>query len=474
MNQSSSPARAKGANREVVLISGMHRSGTSAFTRVCNLLGGALPHPLVEASLGNELGHWEPAEVVAMNDRALLAAGSNVNSVFPVSSAWLKSPLAGAFTKEVETYVSGLGNAPQTWFIKDPRISVLAGLWRKGVQRAGVEPRFVIAFRNPWEVAASLCARQLHYFPDEVWPMERGLALWLNYMLTIEAKSRGLPRSFISYEGLLQNWPEETARVYRQLALPKPDIDDGAKAEINAFLRPEERHARHEAMHTRNGLAMRVYDLLLERISDPHGGSAAFDKTSQSFADSFDVLGSYVSALEARASEFIPAKALAAQLEIERRNAEAAEMRMMHASRNDADARRTIEGDDAVASDDEKGTLAALQRKHEALKVAHRQNLEAFKAEQIRLGEAVERLNDELITTRAEADIPLRQKDLALWEMAQELEEGRLAYEEIRLEAADLRAHLNQTSNAHIELSAIHRSRSWRLTAPLRAAFRRR
>ena len=41
-----------------VLVLGMHRSGTSALTRVLNLLGCALPEALVGPSEGNELGHF--------------------------------------------------------------------------------------------------------------------------------------------------------------------------------------------------------------------------------------------------------------------------------------------------------------------------------------------------------------------------------------------------------------------------------
>ena len=281
----------------------MHRSGTSAFTRVCNLLGGALPEPLVEPALGNELGHWEPAEVVAMNDRVLLAADNDVNSVFPLSARWSRSKMARDFTGEVVRYISGLGEN-RTWFIKDPRISVLADLWLAGVRQAGSRPRVVIAFRNPWEVATSLAVRQLHHFPDEVWPVERGLAIWLRYVLTAERQSRGHPRSFVSFEGVLQDWKPQIARVYRQLGLTEPAPDPSARAAIDAFLQPDQRRARHDILPTHSGLAMRVYDLLLARIDDPEGDRASFDKAYRIFNDSFDVFGGYLQALETRAGAF--------------------------------------------------------------------------------------------------------------------------------------------------------------------------
>ena len=108
----------------------MHRSGTSAFTRVCNLLGGALPQPLVEPAVGNELGHWEPAEVVAMNDRVLMEADNDVNSILSAFGALVTKQGGARFPPErSQTTSRALEGPGRTWFVKDPRISILADLW---------------------------------------------------------------------------------------------------------------------------------------------------------------------------------------------------------------------------------------------------------------------------------------------------------------------------------------------------------
>ena len=46
-----------------VLILGLHRSGTSATTRVISLLGADLPSKLMEASTDNICGFWESLSV---------------------------------------------------------------------------------------------------------------------------------------------------------------------------------------------------------------------------------------------------------------------------------------------------------------------------------------------------------------------------------------------------------------------------
>ena len=58
----------KPKNKTGLLILGMHRSGTSALTRVLSLLGYALPKNVTGSSEGNETGHWESALIAETND----------------------------------------------------------------------------------------------------------------------------------------------------------------------------------------------------------------------------------------------------------------------------------------------------------------------------------------------------------------------------------------------------------------------
>jgi len=52
------------SNQQAIIILGMHRSGTSALTRVLNLLGMELGQPLLPPHPTNETGFWEHATVV--------------------------------------------------------------------------------------------------------------------------------------------------------------------------------------------------------------------------------------------------------------------------------------------------------------------------------------------------------------------------------------------------------------------------
>src|SRR5690349_10626462 len=62
--------------RTALLIAGMHRSGTSAFTRVLSNLGGSLPEHIVGPNPSNTSGHWEPERIVSIDDQLLSEGGS--------------------------------------------------------------------------------------------------------------------------------------------------------------------------------------------------------------------------------------------------------------------------------------------------------------------------------------------------------------------------------------------------------------
>jgi len=50
----SQPPPTAGAQRTAIIVAGMHRSGTSATTRIINLLGAQLARELIPADIGNE------------------------------------------------------------------------------------------------------------------------------------------------------------------------------------------------------------------------------------------------------------------------------------------------------------------------------------------------------------------------------------------------------------------------------------
>ena len=108
-------------------------------------------------------------------------------------------------------------------------------MWFEAARLAGLDVAAVIAVRHPQEVIASLAAS------SPVSP-ELASALWLKYSLLAERHTRGLPRVFVDYANLLDDWRREMKRISAALAIDLNTRDEGA---IEEFLTPDLRRQRH-------------------------------------------------------------------------------------------------------------------------------------------------------------------------------------------------------------------------------------
>ncbi len=74
-----------------ILVLGMHRSGTSAATRVINLLGADLGHDLLPTAGDNPRGFWEHRAIVEIHEELLAALDRSWHDVRSMPENWLSS-----------------------------------------------------------------------------------------------------------------------------------------------------------------------------------------------------------------------------------------------------------------------------------------------------------------------------------------------------------------------------------------------
>ncbi|MGH6924173.1 MAG: sulfotransferase family protein [Propylenella sp.] len=223
--------------RLAIVVLGMHRSGTSAFTRVLSLLGCDLPKNLMGAYESNSTGHWESTAICNLNDAILKAAGSRWDDWQELDPEWLRSPSADEFREAALATLKDEFGASPLFVLKDPRICRMLGFWVAVFDAAAIRPIFVLSLRNPLEVASSLERRN---------GFDLGFShlLWLRHVLDAEAASRGMTRFQTSYDRLLENWRDVAERSQSALAMAWPRPSDQAASEIDAFLSDKQRHHR--------------------------------------------------------------------------------------------------------------------------------------------------------------------------------------------------------------------------------------
>lgn len=221
--------------RKVILILGMHRSGTSALARILSLLGCDLPNTLMPPGPANPRGHWESSAFMALNDEILRSAGSRWDDWLEFNPQWYDSPVAPGFVQRgLDVLNKEFGTSP-LFVLKDPRNCRLSRLWFDVLDRAEVEPLVVIPLRNPLEVSASIEAR------DGVHG-DLATLVWLRHVLDAEHGSRGRRRVFLTYEDLLDNWAAVADRLQHALGLSWPRFTALTGQDVDAFIDQDSRH----------------------------------------------------------------------------------------------------------------------------------------------------------------------------------------------------------------------------------------
>jgi len=239
MSVSRPPAPRSGPDAAVIFVGGMHRSGTSAMARALALCGGRLPQTLVPPAPDNPEGYWEPADMVALNDEILAAAGSRWDDVFLHQVEGRLGRRRAGFVRRAADLIRRLDREGRGAVLKDPRAAALPGLWNAAAEAVGLEPRHVLLVRHPAEVAASLAAR-------EAMPPAKAELLWVASMLAIEQGTRGRRRLIVDHDAFLAA-PLPTLEAVAGRLGGGLKVDARAAAGVTAFLKPSLRHHRAEA-----------------------------------------------------------------------------------------------------------------------------------------------------------------------------------------------------------------------------------
>jgi hypothetical protein len=192
--------------RTCLLILGMHRSGTSAVTRILNLMGAELPKQLVGPTPDNEEGHWEPERLVLLHDQMLAEAGSSWRDLRSLDLAQLSADRLEHYKSAIRSIIQEEFGSANVFVLKDPRVCRFVPLYRALLSELGIRIYPIIVIRNPLEVSASLSAR------NKI-PNAYGLLLWLRHCLDVEKYTRDMKRTFVDYDSVVNNITDVIMRL---------------------------------------------------------------------------------------------------------------------------------------------------------------------------------------------------------------------------------------------------------------------
>jgi len=243
-------------------ILGMARSGTSALTRVLNLLGVDLGKHLVRKSRHNQKGFWENSRIYACHVDLLNTLGTYTNDPVPWPDGWEKGADVAPYRQRLVQLAQKEFRRRPFWGFKDPLTCRLLPLWNLVFQDLAVDARFVLTVRSPDEVA-----RSLREFSGLSY--NHSLLLWLWHNLGAEFHTRRRPRVIVTYDQLMGDWRTQAIRIGKTLKIDWPQSPDSVAGEVATFLDPKLRH------HAGDG-AKSAADAVRLRGADPQLARWAF------------------------------------------------------------------------------------------------------------------------------------------------------------------------------------------------------
>lgn len=205
---------------KLIIISGMHRSGTSFFSQIVSHLGVCFPGPLIDANESNPDGHLENASVTSIHDQLLVDLGrtwSGRNGHQSLPDDWQSHTATTSAYQRIKTVLNEyLTEGHAHIAIKDPRISLLLPFWRDLCDDLNVERSFLFAIRHPREVVQSLVRRDQFTVGMNAW---RSQLLWWRYNSAILDASDMIQPSFFDHANWQKTPTEQLQRLSSILGL---------------------------------------------------------------------------------------------------------------------------------------------------------------------------------------------------------------------------------------------------------------
>lgn len=254
-------------NTTVVVVLGMHRSGTSSAAGTLVRLGGAAPKHLLPPNVDNEKGYWESHVTMDLNDAILAAGGSDWKDWRKFEPGKINALEADALQARAKAALADEFGDAGLAVMKDPRMCRLMPFWRPVFDEAQWSVRALLPIRSPLEVGWSLGRR------DGLSPAY-GCLLWLRYVLDAEAETRGMARAILDWPQFLGDSRKALAQANEQLGVTWPYWGESALADIDRFVSADLRRERASeadlGAHTAvNDLVRRTYAAMLDLVRDP-------------------------------------------------------------------------------------------------------------------------------------------------------------------------------------------------------------
>jgi hypothetical protein len=204
------------SSKQILLIVGAGRSGTSLMAGVMAAAGWHVPQPEITPNEANRRGFGEPRWVVEFHSELLRNCYVGTSDARPDAFAITgRAASEPAVSKRLRSWLTGQLNESNRLVIKDPRTVWFMRLWQECAADLDASISFLTMLRHPTEVVVS--ARRSY---DRDRTDANLTASWVNVMQHTERLTRDASRSFACYDSILASHVTEMKRIGSDLGLP--------------------------------------------------------------------------------------------------------------------------------------------------------------------------------------------------------------------------------------------------------------
>jgi len=227
------------SKKTIVVVLGMHRSGTSAITSGLRMLQVEMGETLIPGEeRRNPKGYWEDVEINAFNERLLARLGTSWSELRYLDRDMFSEAGLDDLRAEAKVLLEQKTRNTLVFGFKDPRTCILLPFWQPIFSELGFDDRYLITLRNPLDVANSLAKR-------DTFSRQQSFSMWAKHLIGALEYSRGKKRVLVSYDALLESTETELKRIAVALGL---DLESGQVDALHeysqVFLTRELRHSR--------------------------------------------------------------------------------------------------------------------------------------------------------------------------------------------------------------------------------------
>jgi GT2 family glycosyltransferase len=206
-----------GMRFDIVVVLGMHRSGTSALAKALELFGVDLGNNLMAPQKDNPKGFFEDKQLVEINDRIFEKACSHWSSIQFLDPKFLSGPELSEERMSAGNWLNMKVAGGNHVGLKDPRLCRTLSFWEPLFTERRLRVGYIFSHRDPTQIGASLQKRN-------GFGLSYGVDLWAAYAADALFHIQGKSWIAVGFPQLLEEPRRELARIADFLETPwNPD-----------------------------------------------------------------------------------------------------------------------------------------------------------------------------------------------------------------------------------------------------------